>query len=131
MIFAFMTVTRVRWDDGSDELIEEHGWVDDGWSLRELHDSRNYVNPVFSHGVDSECLEDEVMEALSLLPGGFEDNGDGTFYAVDPEFPLHDNLEGWRYNYAIHFTRKYFGDNGWTEKPWHPVKDGGISISDS
>lgn len=155
MIYAFVTATRVKWeatvaeyaemvgkserevredwqedsdyDESTDtirleEPIEEDGWIDPRWSMFILEESRNYVHPLFMEPEDSEDLADEVRDALDRF-GAFEDNGDGTFYASDPQD------EGvWRYDYAIHFTRKFFGPRGWTEEAWHPKNDGNIDI---
>lgn len=129
MIFAHLTCTRVRWTDESDEPVEEHGWVDSRWSMTEPYESRNYVAPVIGPiAVDDEDLEDEVRDALTLLPGGYEDNGDGSFYSADSECPYLNNPEGWYYNYALHFTNKTYGALGWVETPWHPVRDGHITL---
>lgn len=125
-VFAFYTCTRVRWEDDEEgnpieDPVEEHGWVDRGWSPYVLHESRNDVRPAISLDEGSEDLADEVREALGWLEGGFNDNGDGTFYAAESYKPFHDNPEGWDYSYAVHFTHKTVGINGWCEVPWIPV----------
>lgn len=125
-IFAFVTCTRVKWeceDESCDHYgcmdypIEEHGWIDRRWSSRELYENRNDVSPIVSELEDSEDLADEVRDALGWLEGGYRDNGDGTFYARESYQPYD---EPWDYSYAIHFTRKFYGDKGWTEEPWVP-----------
>lgn len=116
------------WDDmdydaGSDtvrleDMIEEHGWIDRSWSTTVLHDSRNDVRPVVDVDEnDTETLTDEVQDALGWLEGGYNDNGDGTFYAADSYKPFD---EPWDYSYALHFVRKFHGPNGWTEESWTP-----------
>jgi len=136
---------REQWEDDSDfdpetdtirleDAIEEHGWIDRSWSTVTLHESRNDVRPVVDCDENDEDLEDEVRDALQWLEGGYEDNGDGTgtFYASQPYEPY---TEAWRYDYAVHFVRKTSpSENGsnnvldWRETPWHPFKDGGITL---
>lgn len=127
---------RAEWVDDTDydatsdtvrleDPIEENGWVDRRWSTT-LFDSHNDVSPVVDVDLsDRETLEDEVRDALEWLEGGYEDNGDGTFYASDSYQPY---TEPWSYRYALHFVRKYYGANGYVEVPWHPVTDGGITL---
>lgn len=99
-----------------EDPIEEHGWVDRSWDSRVLYDSRNDVGPVVSQNLEDVFdLYGEVNDALEWLPGGFDDNGDGTFYAADSESPFGSE---WDYSYAIHFTRKFLSSTGWTEEPW-------------
>ncbi len=128
---------RAEWSDDTDynaasdtvrleEPIQENGWVDRRWSATTLYDNRNDVSPVVDcPEEDDERLDDEVRDALGWLEGGFEDNGDGTFYAADSYQPYD---EPWSYSYALHFKRKYLGANGYVEVPWHPVKDGNIAL---
>lgn len=125
-IFAHYTCTRVKWecDDEScdhfgcmDYPVEEHGWVDRSWNSRELYESRNDVRPVINLNEDDPELMDEVRGALGWLEGGYENNGDGTFYSKDSYQPYD---EPWSYSYALHFTRKFFGPKGWTEEAWVP-----------
>lgn len=128
-IFAFITGDRVRWIEDQEEPVQENGWVDWSWSPYVFHDSRNDVRPAVDVDVsDREELWDEIQDALGHLDGGYEDNGDGTFYAREGYTPFHDNPEGWEYSYAVHFVRKFQGDKGWVEVPWHPVKDGGFTL---
>lgn len=133
-IKAYYTCTRVKWecDDEScehfgcvDYPVEEHGWIDRRWSSRELYESRNDVSPVINLDESHEDLADEVRDALGWLEGGFTDNGDGTFYASGDHQPYD---EPWNYSYALHFTVKSLGPDGWFEKAWHPVRDGGIEL---
>lgn len=150
-ILAYVTCTRVKWEcqghvdddatltsgagvgettycDGGcvDYPIEEHGWVDVYYSPRYLDESRNDVRPLVSEWEENrEELQAEITSALEWLEGGYEDNGDGTFYARESYSPMD---EPWRYSYAIHFTRKFLGPNGFAEEKWHPVKDGGFKI---
>lgn len=101
--------------------VEEHGWVDWSWNSRTLHESRNDVRPAVDCDLDNAYdLHQEVKDALDKLPGGYQDNGDGTFYSVDSEDPFD---EPWSYSYALHFVEKYYGDKGWTERPWKGVED--------
>lgn len=127
-IYAWFTADRVRWEEDSEDPITENGWVDWSWSPYVLHDGRNDVRPAVDSTTDAEDFQDDVREALGRLEGGYEDNGDGTFYSRDSYTPLHDNPEGWSYTYALHFRRKYLGPKGWTEEAWHPVRDGGLEI---
>lgn len=130
-IFAFITCTRVMWPEGEDgnsseDYIEEHGWIDRRWSATTLYDNRNDVSPVVDvDESDRETLEEDVRDALGWLEGGYDDNGDGTFYAADSYQPYD---QPWSYSYALHFVRKYLGANGYVEAPWHPAKDGGLTI---
>jgi hypothetical protein len=128
---------RAQWADDTDydpesdtvrleDPLEEGGWVDTRWSMRVFHDSRNDVRPVVDVDLsDRETLQDEISDAMQYLPGGPEDNGDGTFYSADSDQPYDDP---WNYSYALHFVRKYLGSKGWVEEPWHPVKDGGFTL---
>ena len=110
-----------------EDAIEDHGWIDRGWSSRVLHESRNDVSPVVDASVsvdesDHEDLVDQVLDALGWLEGGYEDNGDGTFYASDSYQPYD---EPWSYSYALHFTlKRHSASEGWNEKPWHPEHAG-------
>lgn len=170
-IFAFITATRVKWeqdvsvlaeeegvsldtirqqysegwrvdgatgeityeDDGSgdynpssdtvrmEDSVEENGWIDRAWNSRVLHDSRNDVSPVVSCDLDNAYdLFTEVKDALEWLPGGYTDNGDGTFYAKDSYEPLDGP---WYYSYALHFVWKKCTNKGWVEVPWLGVQD--------
>jgi len=121
-IFAHYTGTRVRWEHDEDgfpfeEPTEEHGWVDRSWSPYILEECRNDVRPIISLDENHPDLREEVEEALEWLEGGYENNGDGTFYSRETYQP---SGELWGYSYAIHFVRKFFGPNGWTEEPWSP-----------
>jgi hypothetical protein len=99
-----------------------------------LWESRNDVRPVVDwpesivasyYDSYDEMVRDYVLAALSELPRGFDDNGDGTYAATEPEAsPCDDDLG--LYTYAIHFVRKAHGPDGWTETPWHPGRDGGV-----
>lgn len=122
MIFAFITCTRVKWEQDEDgmpvgDYIEEHGWIDRGWSPFELYENRNDVSPAFSLDEDDPELMDEVRGTLGWLEGGYEDNGGGTFYASESYQPFDQE---WSYSYAVHFKRKFFGPDGWTEEAWVP-----------
>jgi hypothetical protein len=120
-IFAFITCTRVMWPEGSEDPIEEHGWIDRRWSTTTLYDNRNDVGPVVDVDLsDTETLGEEVRDALGWLEGGYNDNGDGTFYAADSYQPYE---EPWNYSYALHFVRKFYGPKGWTEEAWTPPAD--------
>ena len=129
-IYAFITCTRIKWeceDEGCEHYgcmdypQEEDGWIDRRWSPYVLYDSRNDVTPVVD--VDESSTEDlanEVQDALSWLEGGYENCGDGTFYANETYQPYDDP---WGYSYALHFMRKFYGPKGWTEEPWTPPAD--------
>lgn len=125
-IFGVYTCTRVKWECGDERCehdgcvdypIEEHGWIDRNWSATELFEHRNDVSPIVSLDESDPDLMEEVREALGWLEGGFEDNGDGTFYARESYQPL---TEPWHYSYALHFVRKFHGPKGWTEERWIP-----------
>lgn len=118
-IYAFISCTRVKWE--GEDPIEEHGWIDWDWSPYVLFDGRNEVGPVMKCDENDEFLASDVQEALGRLEGDYEDNGDGTFCAKGSYQP-HDSE--WSYTYALHFTRKGYGTDGWYEEPWHPFKDG-------
>lgn len=133
-IKGYYTCTRVKWEceDEScehsgcvDYPQEEHGWIDMGRASRELHENRNDVRPWVDLDESDPELAEEVRDALDLLEGGYEDNGDGTFYAKENYEP---SEEAWKYSFALHFSRKSLGPNGWTEQDWHPVTDGGIKL---
>ena len=125
-VYAFMSATAVELDGNEDERGERNGWVDPSWSMGELHDSRNDVAPLMSTDEsDTEELTDVVRDILgdgSL----YEDNGDGSFYAMDSQ--THD---GWDFAYCIHFFVKDCINGVWQEIDWHPERDGGISLSES
>lgn len=131
-IFAHYTCSRVMWEEDEEgfpfeEPTEEHGWIDRRWSSTQLYESRNDVSPVINLDEESEELPDEVRDALGWLDGGYEDNGNGTFYASESYQPY---TEPWHYSYAIHFSRKSrdHATGEWVERSWHPVRDGGISL---
>ena len=123
---------REEWSEDSDydaasdtirleDPMEESGWIDRSWSRYVLHDSRNDVRSVFIvDEIDTETLTEEVRDVLEWL-GAYEDNGDGTFYASENDDEPYD--DPWRYSYAVHFTRKFFDWNGWTEESWIPPTD--------
>ena len=103
-----------------EDAIEENGWIDRPWSLTVLYDSRNDVTPVIDCDEDDEWLADEVKDVLNWLEGGYEDNGNGVFYATQSRQPMN---EPWSYSYAIHFTQKGWVNGRWTESPWIPPMD--------
>lgn len=123
-IFAFMTATAVEIGP-EDERNERYGWIDREWSMTDIHDSRNDVSPLVSlDESDTEALADEIRDVLgdgSL----WEDNGDGSFYGKDERVE-----DGYSWTYVVHFKRKFFGSNGYAEIDWHPMRDGGISLSE-
>jgi hypothetical protein len=125
MVYAFMTADAVSLDGGEDEREELNGWIDQDWSMTVLHDSRNDVLPLVKEWEsDTEELTDSVRDVLgdgSL----WEDNGDGTFYAMDSR-----EDDGFSFTYAVHFFVKDCINGAWCETPWHPEKDGGISLSE-
>lgn len=125
-IFAHITATAVEFTgDESDDYTERHGWIDPMWSMTVLHDSRNDATAVINLPEDDEDLGEQVRDALGDL-SAYEDNGDGSFYAADSR-----DVDGVSWTYALHFRRKFFGPGGWTEQPWHPITDGGISLADA
>ena len=103
-----------------EDPMEENGWVDRSWSSTALYDSRNDVGPIVDCLEYDEELADEVRDALGWLEGGYEDNGDGTFYASCSYQPMN---EPWSYSYAIHFTQKEWVNGKWTESTWIPPLD--------
>lgn len=117
-IFAFMTADRA----GLESESEEYGWIDPKWSRTELFDSRNDVTPLVDCDENDPDLADYVREALETL-GAYDDNGDGSFYGQSVA-----GHEGAFWRYALHFTCKFHGDDGWKERPWHPVNDGHIVL---
>lgn len=108
-IHAFMTATVVRANG-----LEEHGWVDASWSKTTLWAARNDAGTLLSTPEHDEYL----MEYISDLVYGYRDNGDGTFYAEDPEVDI-ETGDSW--SYAIHFISKNYQTNGWGETPFVPV----------
>lgn len=124
-IFAFVTADVVMKPEYFDqeELEDYSGWVDPQFNRFELHESRNYVRPIVDCDESDPDLADYVREALESF-GPLTDEGTGSFYAVDEESD--DNGNVW--TYALHFTRKHHGPNGWTEDPWHPVSNGGLTL---
>ena len=114
-IYAYMTADAV-YPDGR----EEYGWIDPEWSRTTLYDSREDVAPLMELHESDPFLPDAVRE---ILGGGsaYEDNGDGTFYGDDSE---QSPETGAYWRYAVHFKR----ESGNGELPWHPVKDGGITL---
>lgn len=122
-LYAFKTGEYVTEESAAEGMAAESGWVDPGWSNRVFFDSRNDVRPVLDTDTDDEDLEDDIRFVLEEL-GSYYDNGDGTFYSDSPE---QDYEKGGHYTYAIHFVVKYYGPNGWQEKPWHP-SEAGISV---
>lgn len=125
-IYAFITCTRTKWDQDDEgfpieDAVEEHGWIDRQWSLGTLHDSRNDVRPTVDvdDDDDPEVIFEEITDALEWLDDGFEDNGNGTFYASGNYTPWDDE---WEYHYALHFTRKSIHPLlGWTEVAFDPM----------
>jgi len=123
-VFGHYTATRYRWVNDEDgfpieEPEEQHGWVDWGWNSRLVHDSRNDVRPYVSLDEDDPDLYDEIRDAFQQLPGGPQADGfRGTYYAADTDSPF--DGDDWNYSYALHFSCKYLGLNGWVEEPWEP-----------
>jgi hypothetical protein len=132
-IYAFMTGTRSDLTVGQRD---SHGWVDPTQGRTSFWESRNDVCPVVDwpesvvasyYDSYDEMVRDYVLAALSELPQGFEDHGDGTYAAMEPELSACGDDPGF-YTYEIHFVRKSHGPDGWTEKPWHPSRDGGVRL---
>lgn len=132
-IYAFMTGTRSEFTGGQRD---SHGWVDPTQGRTLFWESRNDIHPVVDWAetvvapyYDSydEMVRDYVLAALSELPRGFDDLGDGIYAATEPEPSPCENDHGF-YTYEIHFVRKSRGPDGWTETPWHPGKDGGVQL---
>lgn len=116
-IFAFVTATAVDFH-GEDDYTERHGWIDTNWSMTELMESRNDANAIVDcDESDAETLSDEISEALEMVYP-YEDNGDGTFYGQSET----TDESGTVWTYAVHFIRKAYGYNGWTETAVRPVK---------
>lgn len=119
-LWAFMTGEYVTEESAAEGMAEEIGWVDPHYSRKTLFENRNYVNPMLETDTEAEELEDDVYSILGQI-GVYEDNGDGTFYGVDTE---KDYDTSGHYRYDIHFVVKYYGKDGWTERPWHPSEAG-------
>jgi hypothetical protein len=118
-IRAYLTCTRVKWEDENPDPLQEDGWVDLSWNPYQLRDHQDDVRPVMDcDESDPYELSEETRKALDTLPGGYADNGDGTFYARDTYQPLYG--DGWDYAYALHFSRD--------DTPWHPVTDGHLEL---
>lgn len=115
-IFAFVTASTVD-SDGR----EDNGWIDPQWSRTVLMESRNDAPPVVNLDETDDDLAEYIIDALSEYVGVYFDNGDGTFYAEDVHI---DTATGIHWTYAMHFKRKFFGPNGWTEESWIPSKNG-------
>lgn len=113
--YAYMTADVV-YPDGR----EEYGWVDPSWSRTTLYASRSDAGPILDVMDNDEFLADKVREILGD-GSAYEDNGDGTYYGADSE---QSPETGAYWRYAVHFTC----ESGDGEFPWHPVKDGGITL---
>lgn len=115
-VVAFMTASAVSLDGTEDDREERNGWIDREWSMTTLHDSREDVAPLFS--VDSSEMEELADSVRDVLGDGslWEDNGDGNYYAKGE-----NQEDGFSWTYAVHFS-----ENG---VPWHPERDGGITLS--
>ena len=112
MIFAFMSGSKVKFNSDRDgDYAEERGWIDPPWSMTELFENRNDVRSVLMASEDADDFDELVKDVIE----GYESNGDGTFYGNDCK-----NVNGECWQYAIHFTRKFFGPKGWTEVPYMP-----------
>lgn len=113
MIFAFMSATHTVFNsDEEDDYTEDYGWIDPSWSMTELFENRNDVRSVLMASEDAEDFSELVSDAIE----GYTHNGFGTFYRDQVDQPNED--ESWQY--AIHFTRKFFGPKGWTEENYVP-----------
>lgn len=127
-IHCFMTANRLNVDpDENPNGDTENGWVAAQWSRRTLFDNRNDAGTVFSTPSDSFDLYDDVDNALNDLPGGWDDNGDGTFYAKDDERHFEDPYS---FSYALHFVEKDLGPDGYFERPWLPFQSVGYRLCD-
>ncbi|MDA3643796.1 hypothetical protein LZ318_11845 [Saccharopolyspora indica] len=118
-IFAFMTASAHRFEEGCSDPEEQHGWIDWSWSHTQLHESRNDVRPRIDSPEDDEHLADEIRDLIGDATG-WENNGDGTLYDQNPYESLED---GWDYTYAVHFSKKYHhATKGWVEERFDPIE---------
>jgi hypothetical protein len=121
MIYAFVTCTRVKWEQDEDgntfeDPVVEDGWVDRRRSQFELYENRNDVPPFLRMDEDDPHLMEDVQEVLDWL-GTNEGDENGTFYASQSYQPFDQD---WSYSYAVHFTRKFLGPKDWVEEVWIP-----------
>lgn len=113
MAYIHVFVTGTSDDFGGERYIEEHGWIDPSWSWTVLHESRNDAGTILSIDENDEDLQKEIADLIV----GYDNNGDGTFYSVDS---VQDAATGVYWSYALHFVRKFYGPNGWTEENYVP-----------
>jgi len=126
-IFCFVTAAKVTTGkDGRSDVPDaeiESGFIDPLYSMYILFESRNDVRPVLNMSINDPGLADEIKDLIREW-SPMADNGDGTFicqYERDIE-------DGSNLRYSLHFSHKYLAENGFTETPWHPVRDGGIQF---
>jgi len=116
-IVAYMTGEYVTEESAAHGDAERRGWVCPMWSCREFFDSRDDVTPVLDADTEDDDFVSRVSDVISSL-GAVESDGNGTFYAADPEQDLEDG--GW-YSYALHFS--VIHPDGREEK-WDPQQVG-------
>lgn len=135
MVYVFGTGERwtpesLEWGD-----TDERGWVDPTWCRRDLHVSRNDVDPfvavrvadlqtgrLYANGAtDSpQDVREEVLDAIrDALQSAAESSERGNIYAADSvSWDLSTNEV---FIYAAHVTVKYHAldGRGWVEEPVH------------
>jgi hypothetical protein len=120
-IFAHMSASAAGFPDSQEDYREQHGWVDPDFSMFELFPSRNDVKTLISIDADAghNEISDALYEALGYLPGGAEDNGDGTYTSYDVL-----STGSWDYLYYVHFTYKHSGGSStpYAEEPFKVSK---------
>ena len=110
----YMTATKVsNWaEDGSGNHSEEHGWINPNWSLTEIYENFNDVNPVELFDNDSEeTYAQWVTRVVRENLNGVEWDGGDTFYAAGVEIPNY--ATGDEMHYALHVIG--IDDDYWTD----------------
>lgn len=114
---AYLSATATEIDSEENGGVELSGWIDKSWSMTDIHDRREDVEPLMSvDESDTEELAEMVRDILGDASLYF-DNGDGKFYPHDSV--TEGNLS---FSYCISFSL-----NG---ADWHPERDGGIPLSE-
>lgn len=110
-LYVYATAERINFDESPDEPAET-GWVNPGWSLTAIYDSRNdagataYASTleVDPDDDDRATWRDVILEAWNdarrLVPTTITDNGDGTYYGDDDVTVDHASADVYRY--ALH-----------------------------
>ena len=117
-LHVFMTGERITPESAEQGDAAERGWVDPQFSTHEFFDSRNDAGSVLSVPLSDPDLTGQIVDALQFYLGGWEDNGDGTFYSTGDGV---DYATGDSYRYALHFVRKFYDGRQYREEPYAPV----------